>query len=71
MHLHKITIITMENIQVTPNYQKRTFTIRKDNGSKYRTMPMPKLEFEENLENTAKDWANWLNVNDCYKLINP
>lgn len=55
-------------ITATPNYNKRTFTIRKD-GSKFRTMPMPRLEFNEALEHTSNDWQGWLRTNQSYKLI--
>lgn len=58
----------MSNLTATPNYSKRTFTIR-TNGSKYRTSQFSKAEFEENLHNTGKDWLNFLRTEDFYKAI--
>lgn len=49
-------------LTATPNYSKRTFTIRK-NGSKYRTMKMSKEEFEEAIFNTEYDWVVYLRNN--------
>jgi hypothetical protein len=54
-------------LTATPNHSKRTFTIRK-NGSKYRTMPMSKEEFEEAEMNTKNDW-NWFLRSNEYKPI--
>jgi hypothetical protein len=56
-------------ITTTPNYSARTFTIRKGTESKYRTNKMSKIEFEENLMNTEKDWQNFLNVSQDYYLV--
>ena len=47
-------------IKVTPNYSKRTFTIREqENGktfAKYRTLTMSAQDFEEFEMNTENDW---------------
>lgn len=51
-------------INVTPNYSKRTFTIRvkyiDGDHRKYRTSQMSKAEFEENTHNTRSDWEYFL-----------
>jgi hypothetical protein len=52
-------------IKVTPNFSKRTFTIRKD-GSKYRTYPMTEIEFNECMHMTGNDWQHFLKFNDYY-----
>lgn len=46
----------------TPNYSKRTFTIR-TKSSKYRTLQMSKIEFNEALYNTPGDWVNYIKRN--------
>jgi hypothetical protein len=61
-------------IKVTPNYSKRTFTIRKkysDNNQKvkYRTIPFNKDEFNSHLMNTENDWKHFLKSNDYYRVI--
>ncbi len=56
----------IQNITATPNYSKRTFTIRKSNGSKYRTTQMTIDEFEECEYNTSEDWANFLENGSYY-----
>ena len=60
-------------IKATPNYKKRTFTIRcvEKDGSKikYRTIPINREEFESNEFNTSNDWQQFLNsTNDYYKV---
>ena len=60
-------------IKVTPNYSKRTFTIRKiwEDGTitKYRTYPTNKNEFEMDLNNTENDWKQFLsNSNEYYSV---
>ena len=53
---------------VSSNEQKRTFTIYKDD-TKYTTNKMTKLEFNENIHNTGRDWQNYLlTSNDYYKV---
>ena len=63
----------MENLKVTPNYNKRTFTIRKyDNGklySKYRTASRSKEEFESEEMNTEGDWRYFLRSSNDYSVI--
>ena len=51
----------------TPNHSKRTFTIRKD-GSKYRTLPMNKEEFNDALHMTADDWKAYLRNEQPIKI---
>jgi len=54
----------MENqIKITANHSKRTFTIRK-NRSKYRTYPFSTREFKNNLHNTGDDWNQFLRHSD-------
>ena len=60
--------ITGREINVTPNYSKRTFTIRVT-GAKYRTLQMSKQEFTECLHMTANDWQQFLNT-DAYYPVN-
>lgn len=52
-------------IKITSNKSRRTFTIRK-NGSKYRTYPMSKEEFNDATHMTANDWDYFLKSNDYY-----
>lgn len=59
--------ITKRKIRVTPNYRKRTFTIRTDSG-KYRTLPMNKEDFNSCLHNSGNDWQAFLRGNDYYKV---
>ena len=60
----------MKTIIATPNYTKKTFTIRTYiNGkinAKYRTIQMSKKEFEAELNNTQNDWMQFLKSNDYY-----
>ena len=55
-------------IKVTPNYSKRTFTIR-TRGSKYRTNDFNVDEFEELLYNVEEDWFNFLKTSDFYYSV--
>ena len=58
--------ITNTEINISANQSKRTFTIRK-NGSKYRTYPFEKSEFEHAERFwTGNDWQNFLKTNDYY-----
>ena len=65
--------ITGREIKATPNYSKRTFTIRteEENGykAKYRTIPFSKEEFESNEYNTANDWQQFLNKTNDYYVV--
>ena len=54
-------------MQVTANYSKRTFTIRK-NGSKYRTFIMSYIEFQNELGNSEHDWKQFLKSDDYYEV---
>lgn len=60
----------MNTIKVTPNYSKRTFTIRNyENGklsAKYRTYPMSQQEFDSEEMNTENDWKQFLKTGDYY-----
>ena len=62
-----------ETITVTPNYSRRTFTIRKTylDGYKikYRTAKMNDIEFESCLNNTQRDWIDFLNNTDEYTIL--
>jgi hypothetical protein len=55
-------------IKVRPNKAKRTFTIT-SNGTKYKTTPMIKGEFENCLFNTPEDWRSYLRTSQNYFLI--
>tara|TARA_R110002126_G_scaffold251055_3_gene394058 strand:+ start:4568 stop:4768 length:201 start_codon:yes stop_codon:yes gene_type:complete len=61
-----------ETIKATPNYSKRTFTIRKfiDGKlfSKYRTIPMSQEEFDSEEMNTENDWKQFLKSDDYYTV---
>lgn len=67
MKTQKIKII------VTPNYSKRTFTIRKtyEDGTKvkYRTIKLNKEDFDSELMNTENDWNQFLKSNDYYRIF--
>ena len=64
---------TNYTLKVTPNYKKKTFTIRKYyNGnllSKYRTIQFNQEEFEEEELNTVNDWKSFLKITNNYFLI--
>jgi hypothetical protein len=61
-----------ETIKVTPNYSKRTFTIRKyiDGKffTKYRTIEMNQEEFDTEEMNTENDWKQFLKSDDYYTV---
>lgn len=57
----------MKTIKVTSNKSKRTYTIRV-NGSKYRTYPMSKEEFNSCYYNTETDWNQFLRSPGYYKI---
>lgn len=50
--------------KATPNYSKRTFTIRKyypgGGVTKFRTGTMSNQEFQDNLNNTSEDWMHYI-----------
>ena len=52
----------MKQYKATPNYSKRTFTIRTINA-KYKTLQMSKIEFNDAIYNTSCDWANYIKTN--------
>jgi hypothetical protein len=56
-------------IKATPNHSARTFTLRKSNGSKYRTLPMQYGEFKSCLNNTSSDWMRFLTTCDDYTVL--
>jgi hypothetical protein len=59
---------TGRKFEITSNKSARTFTIRVD-GSKYRTYPFRKEEFNEASYWTGEDWHHFLrNTNDYYKV---
>jgi hypothetical protein len=62
-----------EEIKVSANQSKRTFTIRKyiDGKlfAKYRTIQMNQEEFDSEEMNTENDWKNFLrSTNDYYTV---
>jgi hypothetical protein len=65
-------IQTKIKITATPNYSKRTFTIRcyADNViyAKYRTTVMDQEEFDGEEWNTQNDWEQFLRYGD-YSVI--
>lgn len=55
-------------IKITPNYSKRTFTIRK-NGLKFRTIRMEKIEFSHaDRFWTGNDWDNFMKTDEYYRV---
>lgn len=59
---------TGREIKVTPNYSKRTFTIRVE-YLKYRTLSMSKIEFNEAMHRTGNDWQEFLRSSDAYYVV--
>lgn len=63
----------MKTIQATANHKKRTFTIRTYyNGkiaNKYRTIRMDHEEFESCLNNTERDWDQFLRKTQDYSPV--
>ena len=59
-----------DTIKATPNYSKRTFTLRcYQNGviyAKYRTSVLSKEEFNSCEYNTNNDWDSFLKSDDYY-----
>ena len=61
-----LTTISGREIKISANQSKRTFTIR-TNGSKYRTSPMSKQEFESaNNFWTGNDWNQFLKTDEYF-----
>lgn len=62
-----------ETIEATPNYSKRTFTIRKTYSDgfkvKYRTLPMSDEEFNSAEMHTENDWKYFLRSTDDYYKV--
>ncbi len=59
---------TGREIKVTPNFSKRTFTLRVD-GTKYRTIQFNGKEFEQaRLFWTGNDWEQFLKTDEYYKV---
>lgn len=52
--------------RVTSNKAKRHFTIYKEDGTKYRTLPMSTEEFHSNEMNTMNDWKQFLKSESYY-----
>lgn len=50
-------------IIVTPNKKDRTYIIERQ-GTRYKTLPMSKEEFEENESNTPNDWNNYFKIEE-------
>jgi hypothetical protein len=59
-------------ITATPNYSKRTFTIRTFYDgklfAKYRTVQMGLIEFDETEMYTSQDWKDFLKGDDYYEI---
>ena len=64
----RLFTISDEEIMVRPNKSMKTFTIKK-NGTKYRTTPMSRLDFEH-ADNywTGNDWKQFFKTNEYYKV---
>ncbi len=64
----------MKTIKATPNYSKKTFTIRtywnKVLTGKYRTLPMSSIEFLNTDNNTESDWKEFLKRGEYYTVRN-
>jgi hypothetical protein len=62
----------LDKIKATPNYSKRTFTIKKYHNdkliAKYRTIPMSSEEFEKQEVNTENDWRQFLKTDEYYPV---
>lgn len=54
--------------KVTSNKSKRHYTIIKDDGTKYRTIPMNRQEFQECENNTLNDWKQFLKTDEYYRV---
>jgi hypothetical protein len=57
-----------KEFKAIPNRSKRTFTITTETGSKYRTIPMIKEEFNDALYWTLNDWKQFLKTDEYYKI---
>ena len=65
--MENLTTNTGRELKVSSNKSKRTFTIITESG-KYRTLPMSREEFNNNLYNTGNDWQNFLKSDEYYKI---
>jgi hypothetical protein len=65
--MKRLHTISDTEIIVAANHSKRTFTLRK-NGSKYRTDPMSKQEFNSALNWTGNDWVQFFKTDGYYTL---
>jgi hypothetical protein len=65
--METLRTISGEEIKVSSNKIKRTFTIKTD-GGKYRTNQMSHEEFDSCLFNTGNDWKQFLKSGDYYKI---
>lgn len=63
---------TTRELKVTANHSAKTFTLRfyYEDGSivKYRTIRLPKEEFDSCLYNTTGDWEQFLKSDDYYRV---
>ena len=59
---------TGRTLEVRSNESRRTFTI-KDDGTKYRTYPMAKVEFNEATYRTGNDWSHYLRNSNNYYIV--
>ena len=62
-----LTSSTGRKFEITSNKSARTFTIRVD-GSKYRTYPMSKEDFNNASYWTGEDWNYFFITKDFYKV---
>ena len=63
----RLKSLTGRELTVTPNYSKRTFTLR-TNGFKYRTLVMSSQEFNSALYWTGNDWVQFLKTDEYYRV---
>jgi len=63
--LTSLTSITGREFKVSSNKRTRIFTIKSE-GTKYKTIPFDKEEFNSMLSNTGNDWAHFMKTMDYY-----
>jgi hypothetical protein len=69
MKKRTLTTITGGTLTVTPNLSKKTFTLKKSSGSKYRTLPMTSEDFASAKSWTGNDWSQFLKNTEEYYPI--
>lgn len=74
MNNHRNTYLRVSErtIVATPNHSQRTFTLRvyQDGvlSAKYRTLPVPREEFNNDLYMTSNDWLQFLKTDSYYPV---